>query len=99
VLQRNHSRQAAGAFTQKLRKNIEFGFELWSALANNTWRHNDDPNKNDCGMPSFRGAAALLSSMLGFEVSQMDWLEEVNPGAVSEAIKNARTERVWLCEH
>jgi len=80
-------------FTKQLRENEEFGKELWSALANVDWLHEDDENKTKCGY-SFRSAGALIASML-CRGDYMDWYCSAPDGVVSEHIANAMQSKGW----
>jgi len=84
-------------FIKKLRENEEFGAELWSALGNVHWYHNDDPEKNECGYCSFRAAGGFIASMLCYG-DYMDWYCSGSAGVVSEEIANAMTSKGWHYE-
>ena len=83
-------------FTKLLRENEEFGKELWSALANVDWFHEDDENKTECGH-SFRSAGSLIASML-CHGDYMDWYCSAPDGVVSEYIANAMQSKGWEYE-
>jgi len=51
-------------FTERLKENEDFGCELWSAMANVSWHHEDDPDETYCRR-SFRGAGSLIAVMEG----------------------------------
>ena len=85
-------------FTKKLRENTKFGYDLWAALANIQWTHDDDPNKNGCGPISFRRAASFVSSMLCYEIDQLECLEHTDAGVVSDEIASAMASRGWRYE-
>jgi len=84
-------------FTKKVRDNVDFGTELWAALGNVTWYHNDDTNNNECGYSSFRAAGAFISSMLCYG-DYIDWYSSTKPGVVSDEIANAMTAKGWRYE-
>ena len=85
-------------FTKRVRENVEFGGNLWAALANVRWHHKDDPNKNVCGASSFRVAGSLINSMLCFS-DYTDWLfDDFDAGVVSEEIACAMAGRGWIYE-
>jgi hypothetical protein len=83
-------------FTKKVREDETFGVELWSALANVRWYHQDDPSHEDQGY-SFRGAGALIASML-CHGDYMDWYCSGSDGVVSEYISKAMANRGWSYE-
>jgi hypothetical protein len=80
-------------FTSHLRKNNEFGKELWSAMANVIWYHLADPNKTECGY-SFRAAGDLIASML-CKGDYMDWYCSGPDGTVSDYIAESMLSRGW----
>jgi len=51
-------------FTERLKEDSKFGWELWSSLANVSWYHEDDPERTNCRR-SFRGAGSLIAVMEG----------------------------------
>jgi len=51
-------------FTERLKENEDFGCELWSAMANVSWYHEDDPNEEPYRR-SFRSAGSLIAVMEG----------------------------------
>ena len=51
-------------FTKRLKEDEDFGRELWSAMANVTWHHEDDPDYYGYSR-SFRGAGSLIAVMEG----------------------------------
>jgi len=53
-----------GLFTERLKENHEFGWELWSSMANVSWINKDDPDETYCRR-SFRGAGTLIAVMEG----------------------------------
>jgi hypothetical protein len=85
-----------GLFTKPLRKNEEFGTELWSALANVDWFHKDDEAKTKCGY-SFRAAGSLIASML-VQGDYMDWYCSGPDGVVCEYIAEAMASEGWYYE-
>ena len=80
-------------FTKKLRENDEFGKELWSALANVSWYHKDDPENTEIGY-SFRTAGSLIASILCYG-DYMDWYCSGPDGVVSENIAKLMAKRGW----
>ena len=83
-------------FTQKLVEDEKFGHELWSALANVDWMHEDDADNTECGH-SFRSAGSLIVSMLG-KGHYMDWYCNSRDGFVSERIAEALVSKGWRFE-
>ena len=51
-------------FTERLKKNGDFGCELWSAMANVSWINENDPEETYCRR-SFRSAGSLIAVMEG----------------------------------
>jgi len=80
-------------FTEKLRENNDFGKELWAALANVHWSHEDDPDDTALGH-SFRSAGSLIASML-HRGHYMDWYCSTRDGVVSEHIASKMAEKGW----
>ena len=80
-------------FTKHLRENEDFGCELWSALANVRWFHDDDITKTSCGY-SFREAGSLIASML-VKGDYMDWYCSGDAETVSDFIAEKMAARGW----
>jgi hypothetical protein len=80
-------------FTARLKKNENFGIELWSAMANVRWYHNDDPDKNDCGQ-SFRSAGSLIASMLD-SGCYLDWYCSGPCSVVNKYIAEKMASKGW----
>jgi hypothetical protein len=80
-------------FTRHLRENKKFGCELWSALANVSWIHEDDFSKTECGY-SFRSAGSLIASML-VKSDYMDWYCSGPYETVSEYIAEKMASKGW----
>ena len=80
-------------FTKKLRENEDFGCELWSALANVEWFHDDDETKTGCRY-SFREAGSVVASML-VKSNYIDWYCSGPDGTVSESIAKAMASKGW----
>ncbi|MDR0502043.1 MAG: radical SAM protein [Treponema sp.] len=51
-------------FTERLKEDSKFGWELWSSMANVSWINENDPDETHCRR-SFRGAGTLLAVMEG----------------------------------
>ena len=83
-------------FKDRLRKDEEFGKELWSAIANVKWYHKDDPDNKDCSR-SFRGAGSLIASMLCYG-DYMDWYCSGPDSVVSDYIADAMAAKGWRYE-
>ena len=80
-------------YTIELQKNREFGHELWSALANVSWVHDDDPKKEEYGY-SFRAAGSLIDSIL-LDSDYMEWYCASPDRLVSERIAKDMAEKGW----
>jgi len=83
-------------FTEHLKKDSAFGNELWSALANVTWYHKDDP-ENLRYRRSFRSAGSLIAVMEGKD-KYTKWYCSGPYETVSEEIKNALASKGWSYE-
>ena len=83
-------------FTKRLRENEDFGCELWSAMANVEWFHDDDETKTGCGH-SFRSAGSLIASML-VKGNYMDWYCSGPYCTVSDYIAEKMASRGWRYE-
>jgi hypothetical protein len=80
-------------FTTRLKEDEDFGCELWSAIANVHWLHDDDETKTACGR-SFRGAGSLIASMLG-KGTYTDWYCSGPYCTVSGYIAETMASRGW----
>jgi len=80
-------------FTKRLKEDEDFGCELWSAIANVHWFHDDDEAKTACGR-SFRGAGSLIASMLG-KGTYIDWYCSGPYCTVSDYIAETMASRGW----
>jgi len=85
-----------GLFTDRLRENEKFGNELWSAMANVSWIHKDDPEQSYCRR-SFRGAGALLAVMEGKD-KYTKWYCSGPYETVSGFIAKAMASKGWRYE-
>jgi len=83
-------------FTARLKEDEDFGSELWSAMANVSWIHKDDPDKTECGR-SFRSAGSMIASMLGIG-DYIDWYCSGPYETVSEYIAQAMASKGWRYE-
>jgi len=80
-------------FTSRLKEDEDFGCELWSALANVSWIHEDDPEETHCGR-GFRSAGAMIASMLGIG-DYIDWYCSGPYETVSEYIAEKMASKGW----
>ena len=80
-------------FTKQLRSNENFGKELWPALANVSWYHENDVANTECGF-SFRAAGDFIASML-CHGDYLDWYCSSPYETVSEYISNAMATKGW----
>ena len=80
-------------FTDRLKKNENFGSELWSAMANVGWYHKDDPEQTECRR-SFRSAGTLIAVMEGKE-KYTKWYCSGPYETVSEFIAQEMASKGW----
>jgi hypothetical protein len=83
-------------FTPRLKENEDFGGELWSAMANVSWIHKDDPDRTECRR-SFRCAGSMIASMLGIG-DYIDWYCSGPYETVSEYIAEKMSSKGWRYE-
>ncbi|MCL2243175.1 MAG: hypothetical protein FWC03_01750 [Treponema sp.] len=83
-------------FTECLKKDSNFGRELWSSLANVSWYHKDDPEETACRR-SFRGAGTLIAIMEGKDI-YTKWYCSGPYETVSGYISSAMASKGWRCE-
>jgi len=80
-------------YSVEIQKNRDFGNELWSALTNVGWMHNDDPEQKSHGY-SFRSAGGFVASMLA-DSDYMEWYCSSPEGVVSDRIANDLAQMGW----
>lgn len=73
-----------------LRADGSLCIELWSALSNQDWRHEN----GDTAGYSFRAAGDLVAAVIG-RGDYMDWYCSGEPGVVSERIRAALAREGW----
>ena len=83
-------------FTERLKQNENFGCELWSAMANVSWFHDDDPEQTYCRR-SFRSAGSLIAVMEGKD-KYTKWYCSGPYETVSEYIAQAMASKGWHYE-
>lgn len=83
-------RAAAAAFGGLVRASTSFGEDLWRALSNVYWRHDDHAAVGY----TFRAAGDLVAALKG-EGTYMDWYWAGNPGRVSTQIKETLAAAGW----
>jgi len=83
-------------FTERLKDDSNFGYELWSSMANVSWINEDDPDETYCRR-SFRGAGSLIAVMEGKD-KYTKWYCSGPYEAVSEYIAKAMAARGWRYE-
>jgi hypothetical protein len=83
-------------FTSRLKEDEDFGGELWQALANVDWIHEDDPDETHCSR-SFRSAGSMIASMLGIG-DYIDWYCSGPYETVSEYIAEKMASKGWRYE-
>ena len=80
-------------YTAVIQQNQDFGHELWSALANVDWIHDDDPDKKGCGY-SFRAAGSFIASILP-DSNYMEWYCASPDKVVSNRIAEDLANKGW----
>jgi hypothetical protein len=80
------------AFQAKAKGNVEFGKELWSALANVEWHHPDEPKPYGL---TFRAAGGWVADMVGLDTDYMDFYCESPYAQVSPEIEEAMKNLGW----
>lgn len=84
-------RDVAAAFGGLVRASISFGEELWSALTNVYWMHDDHAAVGY----TFRSAGDLVAALYG-EGNYMDWFSGSSPGRVSKQIEVSMAAAGWV---
>jgi len=80
-------------FTERLKENHEFGWELWSSMANVSWINENDSEETHCRR-SFRGAGTLIAVMEGKD-KYTKWYCTGPYETVSEYIAKEMAARGW----
>jgi len=83
-------------FTSRLKEDEDFGSELWSAMANVEWIHEDDPEETRIHR-GFRSAGSMIASMLG-KGDYIDWYCSGPYETVSEYIAEKMAAKGWRYE-
>jgi len=83
-------------FTSRLKGDEDFGSELWSAMANVKWIHEDDPEETRIHR-GFRSAGSMIASMLG-KGDYIDWYCSGPYETVSEYIAEKMAAKGWRYE-
>ena len=83
-------------FTSRLKEDEDFGCELWQALANVDWIHQDDPEETRIHR-GFRSAGSMIASMLG-KGDYIDWYCSGPYETVSEYIAEKMAAKGWRYE-
>ena len=83
-------------FTQRLKEDEDFGSELWSAMANVDWIHEDDPEETRIHR-GFRSAGSMIATMLGTG-DYIDWYCSGPYETVSEYIAQKMASKGWRYE-
>jgi len=83
-------------FTERLKANEKFGYELWSALANVNWYNKNDSEQTRCAR-SYRAAGTLIAVMEGKD-KYTKWYCSAPYKTVSGFIASAMAEKGWRYE-